>query len=104
MIVVAAADLSVAALITTKRQQRWRSRAAVRRSSECRKAARRPLIFGFVGVTHITEKAHASDFLFGSVGFDYVVTGHIPIRAGQFLPHGYGCYFYGAPTPFGQLL
>ena len=54
IIIVAAADLSVAALITTKRQQRRRSRAAVRRSSECRKAARRPLIFGFVGVTYIT--------------------------------------------------
>ena len=104
MIVVAAADLSVAALITTKRQQRWRSRAAVRRSSECRKAARRPLTFDFVGVIHITEKAHASDFLVGSVGFDYVVTGHIPIRAGQSLPHDYGYCSYGVPIPFGQPL
>lgn len=63
MIVVAAADLSVAALITTKRQQRRRSRAAAFRSSECCKAARRPLTFGLVGVIHITEKPTPPIFL-----------------------------------------
>ena len=36
------------------------------------------------------------------MGFDYVVTGHIPIRVGRFPPHGCGCCFYGAPIPFGR--
>ena len=104
IIVVAAADLSVATLITSKRQQRRKSRAAVRRSSECRKAAWRPLMFGFVGVTNIV-KSPRFRFLVGSVGFDYVVvTGHIPVHAGLFPLHGCGCCSCGVPIPFGQPL
>lgn len=52
----------------------------------------------------VTKSPRLRFFLPEAGALIILFTGRTPIRAERFPPHGYGCCFYGAPTPFGQLL